>query len=336
MYAPSFVLAKILLALSDRYPEETVEQWFEDVEVIECSDDKIVLYSPLPNNQKILQENCFRHIVELAKSLLGCNAIVEIWGSQELEKHKQSQMAKPDYLKPEYLFSNFVVGSSNEMAVKAAKAAISYPGNEVYNPLFIYGPSGVGKTHLLWAIANEIHINNPKINICCVQSDRFIGELIWGLRNGTYDDFRNKYRSLDVLIVEDIQFLAGKIATQEEFYTLFDYMYQNHKRLIFSANCCPASISGLEHYLGSKFEQGLVIGIDTPDFQIRKEIITQLDQAYSLGLDSEAILYITETITNSIRKIVGVMKRLRAARDIEGATLTINQVKLILADFKEQ
>lgn len=330
MYARSYVLVKILLTLSVHFPEEIVDQWLSDAEVIECTEDKIVLYSPSPDNLKNLQEQGYPYILELAKNLLQCNAILEIWGPKELEQYKQSQMAKPNYLKPQFLFSNFVVGTSNAMALKTAKAVISAPGKEIYNPLYIYGPSGVGKTHLLCAIANEIHITKPNANICYVQAATFVGELIWGLRNGTQDDFRTKYRSVDVLIVDDIQFLAGKATTQEEFYYIFDYLYQNNKQLIFSANNYPTAIPGMESYLYSKFEQGIVIGIEAPDFQVRKEIITQLDQTYKLELSSEAILFVAEVIRDSVRKIVGAMKRLRAARDMDGATLTLDQVKTII------
>ena len=330
MYAHSYVLVKILLTLSAHFPEKIVDQWLSDAEVIECTEDKIVLYSPSPDNLRNLREQGYPHILELAKNLLQCNAMVEICGPEEYEKYKRSQIAKHSYLKPQFSFSGFVVGSSNEMAVKIAKTVALDPGNNLHNPLYVYGPSGVGKTHLLCAIANEIYTTKHEANICYVNADKFVGELIWGLQNGTYNDFRTKYRSIDVLIVEDIQFLAGKTTTQEELYYLFDYLYQNNKQLIFSANSYPSAIAGMETYLYSKFEQGIVIGIEAPDFQVRKEIVTRLDQTHKLGLCSEAILFVVEALPDNVRKIVGAMKRLRAARDIDGATLTLEQVKIII------
>lgn len=330
MYACSYILAKILLTLSTHFPEDVTDRWLDDVEVIECTEDKLVLYSPSSDNLRNLREQGYPYILELAKNLLRCNAMVEIYGPEEYEKYKRSQIAKQSTLKPQFSFDNFVVGSSNEMAVKIAKTVALDPGNNLHNPLYVYGPSGVGKTHLLCAIANEIYTTKSETNICYVNADTFVGELIWGLRNGTYNDFRTKYRSLDVLIVEDIQFLAGKATTQEEFYHIFDYLYQNNKQLIFSANHLPAEITGIETYLCSKFEQGIVIDIEPPDFRVRKDIITQLDQTYKLSLSREAILYISEVIPGNVRKIVGAMKRLRAAQDLNGVTLTVNQIKTVL------
>lgn len=321
MYANSFIFAKILLTLAEHFPEDKVNQWLENAEVIKSTDDELILFSPSCENLISLREHCRPYILECLKNLFQCNATLEIWGPQELELYNQSKKKEPDYLKPGYLFSDFLVGNSNEMAFKIAKAIAAAPGNETYNPLCIYGPSGTGKTHLLCAIANEIHINNPELNVCYVLADVFVGELIWSLRSGTHDAFRRKYRSLDVLIVEDIQFLAGKTTTQEEFYYLFDYLYQNHKQLIFSANGHPALIPGIEDYLSSKFEQGIIIGIDIPELDIRKTFISSLGKKYKLTLTDEAISCIAEIVPENFRKITGVMKRLRAARDIDGTTL---------------
>ena len=331
MYARSYVLAKIILTLSTCFPDDVADQWLEDLEVIESTESKIILYSPSQDDLRKLRAQYYPYICELAKKLLQCNAIVEIWGSTELEQYKQSQKTKPSYLKPQFRFSNFVVGTSNEMAAKTAKAVASNPGNEAYNPLYIYGPSGVGKTHLLCAIANEIYINKPEVSICYVLADTFISELIWGLRSGRYEEFRSKYRSVDVLIVEDIQFLAGKASTQEEFYYIVDYLHQNNKQLIFSSNSYPTAIPGLESHLSSKFEQGVVVGIEGPDFSIRQNVITQLANKYELGISKESILYIAGAIPDSIRKVVGIMKMLRAAQDLDNLSLTEDNIKTILA-----
>ena len=216
------------------------------------------------------------------------------------------------------------------MALKTAKVVVADPGNNAYNPLYIYGPSGVGKTHLLYAIANEIYRSMPATNICYTQADKFVGELIWSLRSGKYDEFRHKYRSVDAFIVDDIQFLAGKVSTQEEFYHIFDYLYQNNKQLILSANDYPSGIPGLENYLSSKFEQGIAVGIEPPDFKVREKIVTQLAHAYKLDISEESILYIAETISSSVRYIVDSMKRLRAAHDLDNKCLSEDNIKSIL------
>lgn len=330
MYAHSYILAKILLTLSAHFPEDVVDQWLKNAEIIECTEDKIILYSPSLDKLKNLQERCYLYILELANHLLQCNASVEIIGPQEFIQYKQSQKAKPNYLKPQYLFDNFVVGTSNEMAVKTARAVAAELGNEAYNPLYIYGPSGVGKTHLLCAIANEIHINRPEANVYYVNADTFVSELIWGLRSGQYDAFRQKYHALDVLIVDDIQFLAGKASAQEELYYIFDYLYQNNKQLFFSANSYPSSILGLESYLCSKFEQGIVIGIDTPERQICQTIVTRLANAYKLGFNEDTVLHIVNLLPNNIKEIIGAMKRLRAAHELYDEELSTDNIDAIL------
>ena len=330
MYANSFIFAKILLTLAEHFPEDKVNQWLENAEVIKMTDDELILFSPSHENLISLREHCRPYILDSLNNLFQCNVTLEIWGPQELELYNQSKKKEPDYLKPGYLFSDFLVGNSNEIAFKIAKAIAAAPGNETYNPLCIYGPSGTGKTHLLCAIANEIHINNPRLNVCYIQADVFVGELIWSLRSGTHDEFRRKYRSVDVMIVEDIQFFAGKATTQEEFYYLIDYLYQNQTQLIFSANCYPALIPGIEDYLSSKFEQGIVIGVDVPELDIRKKLVSRLAQKYKLMLNDEAISYIAEIVPENFRKITGALKRLRAARDIDGVALTTAQIKEML------
>ena len=330
MYAHSYILAKILLTLSAHFPEDVVDQWLKNAEIIECTEDKIILYSPSLDKLKNLQERCYLYILELANHLLQCNASVEIIGPQEFIQYKQSQKAKPNYLKPQYLFDNFVVGTSNEMAVKTARAVAAELGNEAYNPLYIYGPSGVGKTHLLCAIANEIHINRPEANVYYVNADTFVSELIWGLRSGQYDAFRQKYHALDVLIVDDIQFLAGKASAQEELYYIFDYLYQNNKLLIFSANNYPSLISGLENFLYTKFEQGVVIGIDAPDPHVCQVVATRLANSYKLGLNKETILQVVDLLPSNIKEIKAAMKRLRAVHDLNGESLTVDRINAIL------
>ena len=330
MYAHSYILAKIIMALSAHFPEEVIDQWFENAEIIECTEEKVILHSPSSGNLVNIKEQCYPYILELAKNLLQGNVVLQIWGPHELQQYKQNQKAKPDYLKPQYLFDDFVVGTSNEMAVKTAKAVAAEFGNEAYNPLYIYGPSGAGKTHLLCAIANEIHINRPEANVHYVNADTFVSELIWGLRNGQYDAFRQKYRSVDVLIFDDVQFLEGKASAQEEFYYIFDFLYQNNKLLVFSANRYPSLISGLEHYLYTKFEQGVVIGIDAPDPHVCQVVATRLANSYKLGLNKETILQVVNLLPNNIKEIIAAMKRLRAAHDLNDESLTVDRIKDIL------
>lgn len=330
MYAHSYIWAKILLTLTEHFPEDKVDQWLENAEIIECSEDHLIMYTPSHENLQCLRENCRPYILDLLKALLQCNATIELWGTEELEQYRRKQASQPDYFKPLYQFQNFVVGSSNEMAYKLAKAVAENPGKHSYNPLYIYGPRGVDKTHLLCSIANEIHLARPEAQICYVLADAFVSELIWGIQSGRLEGFRQKYRSADVLIIEDVQFLAGKASVQEGFYHIFDHLYQNNKQIIMSANSYPARIPKLEYYLSSKFEQGITVCIEAPDLNIRHTIISLLGQKYKLDLNSETIRYLTDSITDSVRSIEGALKKLRAAHDLAGVDLSIDNVKSIL------
>ena len=330
MYAHSYILVKILLTLSDHFPKDKVDQWLKDAEIIECTEDNLILFIPSPENLQCLRENCYTQILALLKTLLQCNATLEIWGTKELDQYRRKRATQPDFFKPKYLFDDYIVGSSNEMAFKLAKAVAENPGRNSYNPLYIYGPRGVGKTHLLCSIANEIHLDRPEAQICYVLADAFVSELIWGIQSGRLEGFRQKYRSADVLIVEDVQFLAGKASVQEEFYHIFDHLYQNNKQIILSANSYPARIPKLEYYLSSKFEQGITVSIEAPDINVRHTIITQLAEKYKLDIEEETIRYLTESITDSVRSIVGALKKLRAAHDLEGVDLSKDNVKSIL------
>ena len=215
MYSSAYVWAKVLSYMEERIGAVTVSAWFDDAEVVELTEEQLVLYSPSDFRREIIQRRCTEYIHDALKEIFNSDAKLVVFGNQELEafRARTKPNASMDF-NPQFSFDNFVVGPSNRFAHGAAFAVSSTPG-QVYNPLFIYGPPGVGKTHLLYAIANGIRKQNPDANIVYIKGDQFTNELIEAIKSGKNLEFRNKYREADLFLVDDIQFIAGKDSTQD-------------------------------------------------------------------------------------------------------------------------
>lgn len=211
----------------------------------------------------------------------------------------------------EYSFENFVVGSSNKFAHAASQAVASKPAG-LYNPLFIYGGSGLGKTHLLCAICKEIQKNNPRAKILYTKGETMTNELIEAIQNGTTPEFRAKYRQVDVLLVDDIQFIGGKVSTQEEFFHTFDNLHSNGKQIVLTSDRPPREIATLEERLQSRFVMGLTADIQPPDLETRIAIIRRKAQMLDLPLSDELAGYIANQLKSNVRQLEGVVKRMRA------------------------
>ncbi|MBQ8683807.1 MAG: chromosomal replication initiator protein DnaA [Clostridia bacterium] len=211
----------------------------------------------------------------------------------------------------EYTFENFVVGSSNKFAHAASQAVASKPAG-LYNPLFIYGGSGLGKTHLLCAICKEIQRNNPRAKILYTKGETMTIELIEAIQKGTTPEFRAKYRQVDVLLVDDIQFIAGKVSTQEEFFHTFDALHSTGKQIVLTSDRPPREIATLEERLQSRFVMGLLADIQPPDLETRIAIIRRKAQMLDLTLSDEVATYIANQLKSNVRQLEGVVKRMRA------------------------
>ena len=235
-------------------------------------------------------------------------------------------------LNPNYTFDTFVVGTNNNLAHAASLAVAETPG-QVYNPLFIYGPSGVGKTHLLYAIANEIHKHHPDYNIVYIKGDQFTNELINSLREGKNNEFRLKYRGADLFLVDDIQFIAGKDSTQEEFFHTFNNLYESHKQIVLTSDRPPNEMVRLEDRLRTRFEWGLLADIQPPDYETRMAIIK--NKAVNLGFDlpDDVCNYIAENITNNVRQIEGTVKKIKAFKELNGMVLDVPNVARAIKDM---
>ena len=229
---------------------------------------------------------------------------------------------------PQFTFENFVVGASNRFAHAAALAVANKPAAS-YNPLYIYGPSGLGKTHLLYAIANEIHRQHPDFKIVYIKGDQFTNELITALQEGKNVEFRSKYRGADLFLVDDIQFIAGKTSTQEEFFHTFNTLYEAKKQIVLTSDRPPNEMHLLEDRLLTRFEWGLLADIQPPDYETRMAIIRNKARSLNLEMPDEVCQYIANNITSNVRQIEGTVIKILANRDLNGMTIDVQSLSLI-------
>jgi len=233
-------------------------------------------------------------------------------------------------LNPRYSLKSFVVGSSNELAYNAGMAIIKEVGIK-YNPFFVYGGVGVGKTHFIQMIGNEIlRIYKNKIKPRYVPSEKFTNDIVWAIRNKRMDDIKKKYRDVDVLIIDDIQFIGGKEKTEEEFFHTFNSLYQNNKQIIISSDRPPQSIPVLEERLRSRFEGGLIVDISYPDYEMRVAIIKNKLQERNKNLNEEIIHFIAKKIKRNIREIEGVLNKILFYQENKGRELSFNETEEII------
>ena len=237
------------------------------------------------------------------------------YSPEEIEKSSQGG----DY---EYTFATFIVGNSNKFAHAAAQAVAANPA-KAYNPLFIYGGSGLGKTHLMLAIMNEIKKNHPDYNCIYIKGEEFTNQIVEAIRNDTTDQFHNKYRSADVLLVDDIQFIGGKERTQEEFFHTFEALHQNGKQIVLTSDRPPKEIKTLEDRLKTRFEWGLLADIQPPDFETRVAIVRRKAELMDLDMPPEVSEYIANKLKSNIRQLEGVVKKLKAYKLLVGSPTSI-------------
>ncbi|MDP2926534.1 MAG: chromosomal replication initiator protein DnaA [bacterium] len=245
---------------------------------------------------------------------------------QELKIDKETN------LNPRYLFDNFVVGSFNELAHAAATAVAKTPG-EIYNPLFVYGGVGLGKTHLLQAVGNEISKNFGKKNIKYLPAERFVSEIVGAIRNHQIESLKTKLQKTDILILDDVQFLAGKEKTQEEFFHLFNALYEKNKQIILSSDRPPKAIASLAERLRSRFEGGLIADISFPDLETRMAILKTKAVEKNIEFSDEIINYVASSIQKNIRELEGALNRLSTHQKIYGQPLTLEIAKELLGSL---
>ena len=337
MYSSAYVWAKVLSYIEERLSAVTVSAWFDDAEVVELNEENLILYSASDFRREIIIRRCTDYIQDALKEIFNSDAKLIVFGDEELKayKSKGQQSTSMDF-NPQFSFDNFVVGPSNRFAHSACIAVTNTPG-QVYNPLFIYGPPGVGKTHLLYAIANGIRKNKPDANIVYIKGDQFTNELIAAIQSGKNIEFRSKYREADLFLIDDVQFIAGKESTQEEFFHTFNKLYEEHKQIVMTSDRKPSDMLTLEDRLKTRFEWGLLADIQPPDYETRMAILKNKAKSLGLSLNDDVCNYIAINVTNNVRQIEGTVKKILAYRDLNDMPLDLPNISRAINDmFKSE
>lgn len=324
--------------------------WFKNLKLKGIIGSTIFIYCPNPytketlekdNYLQILEESCSRSFhKDLTVTLEVVKEVKARTEDSPFFNHPAGEgfpaLGKNRFLVSQnYFFSTFIIGGSNNLAVAAAKAVVENPGF-AYNPFFVYGGVGLGKTHLICAIGNEILRTKMGKKIFYLSSERFTNELIIAIQKNQTAFFREKYRQADVLIIDDIQFFAGKEASQEEFFHTFNALYGENKQIILSSDKAPREINKLEERLVSRFEGGLTVDIQPPDYETRVAILISKCEEKKMQLSPEIINYIAEKVTENVRKLEGILSQLKTISLFQAKEVDIEVVKKLLGKAAEK
>lgn len=333
MYSNAYVWSRVLAYLEQHSPAFAVTSYFDDAEIIELSDGKLVIYSPSPFRKDVIMNRYTLLIQDAMREVFETEIELVVLDEDDYPLYKSGKK-KRNFVEfnSQYTFETFVVGSSNQHAFSAAKA-VAEGKTTAYNPLFLYGQSGLGKTHLLYAIANRIQQRNPDCNIVYIKGDQFTNEFIEAVRNGKNFEFRDKYRSADLFLIDDIQFIAGKEATQEEFFHTFNTLYESHRQIVLTSDRVPSDMLKLEERLRTRFEWGLIVDVQPPDYETRHAITKNKAMSLGLHLPDDVCAYIAENITNNVRQIEGTVNKIKAYHDLTGMPMDIASVSRAIKDM---
>lgn len=311
--------------------------WISRIKPLELDFESNTAYLVAPNDfHRQTLTRCYIPLLnEAFEAVFQNKFIVSFKTPEEVEEYKSKTPEIKEEVRDtnyEYTFDTFIVGSSNKFAHAACLAVATNPSH-AYNPLFLWGNSGLGKTHLLYAIGNEIKKNDPSKVICYIKGDDFTNELIESLRLAKMSDFRHKYRQADILLVDDVQFIGGRESTQEEFFHTFNALYDAKKQIVLTSDRPPKEIKTLDDRLRSRFEQDLIADIQPPDIETRIAIIKRKAELIEIDLSNDVCEYIASKIKANIRQLEGTVKKLKAKSLLNHEKPTISSVQEVIADI---
>lgn len=327
--------------------DTSYETWFSALKVQEKTPEVLTIETPDDFFKNWIVEHYQSFIQESLKKYTESDISIEFSVNSKLipeDKEAQLETITETLIKKKttsftlntnFTFDNFVVGPSNRFACAASLAVAESPA-KAYNPLFIYGQVGLGKTHLIQSITHKISQINPKLNLCYMTSEHFTNELIDAIRHKGTTEFRKKYRNIDVLLIDDIQFIAGKESTQEEFFHTFNNLHDNKKQIIITSDRPPNEISKLEERLRSRFAWGLITDVQPPDFETRVAILKKKMENESVVIPDDVILFIAEQIKTNIRELEGALIRVSAYSMLEDHPVTLDMAKVVLKDMVKE
>ena len=338
----------------NQYASAVVDLWFGDMQVVSYENNVITLSTPREIKYNTIRERFMDTLREGFAAQLGFEVEINVvftgtpTSSEQIvsqikndltqdaeptpaEEGRPSGILPPNY-KFEYTFENFIVGNSNKFAHAACLAVATRPASD-YNPLFIYGPSGLGKTHLMSAIVNEIKKKQPNVRVLYIKGDDFTNQMIESLAKQEMHKFHERYRNCDILLIDDIQFIAGKTATQEEFFHTFNTLYEERKQIILTSDRPPKDIPTLEDRLKTRFEWGLLADIQPPDLELRIAIIKKKAEQVSIDVPDEVLTFLAENLRSNIRQIEGAIKKLSALSFLSGQKISMDLAKSCLSEL---
>lgn len=338
--------------LEQEVSPQNFSTWIKPLHFIEIIEDQVNIEVPNRFVKDWLRDNYIKKIEKIMSEIGTVNyrINIKINNKKEKETEKKENFKKEEKItdknkitikenknrisniNDKYTFDSFVSGPSNQFAHAAAMAVANNPAT-TYNPLFIYGGVGLGKTHIVHAIGNEIINNNNNLKICYYSSEKFTNELINSLRHAKMDEFRNKFRSIDVLLIDDIQFIAGKKSTQEEFFHTFNALYESHKQIVVTSDKFPKEIPDLEERLRSRFEWGLIADIQAPDIETKQAILKMKADQNKIELPEDVAFFLANSVISNVRELEGYLVRIGAFASLTSTPINLEMSKNILKDI---
>lgn len=324
----------ILDRLKGELSETTIKTWFDETTVVKLDGNTLVLHCPNDFKRSNIQDRFVGNIKAALLDIFSTEFSVQLLDSNALSDLSSANSSSPKTLMEsgEFTFNSFVIGPSNKLAASAARAVADAPG-QYYNPLFIYGNSGLGKTHLLYAIAHVIREKNPSARIVYIKGDEFINDFLDSIRTGKAGEFRTKYREADLFLVDDIQFVAGKEETQNEFFHTFNTLFEGKKQIVLTSDRPPHEMAQLDDRLRTRFEWGLLVDVQPPSLETRIVIIKNKAAQLGFIIDDEIATYIASKISANVRQLEGTVKKIKAFHDLEGSAVDRDTVDRAIQDM---